>query len=40
MKAADEAMYDAKRAGGGQYRIGGHLVETHQFETHQVDEQR
>ncbi|HEV2336922.1 MAG TPA: diguanylate cyclase [Stellaceae bacterium] len=29
MKAADAAMYEAKRAGGGQYRIRDHLFEEH-----------
>jgi diguanylate cyclase (GGDEF)-like protein len=31
MKAADEAMYEAKRSGGGQYCIHDHLVDEHQF---------
>ena len=34
MKAADEAMYEAKKAGGSQYHIRGHLTEEHQFEEH------
>ena len=34
IKAADEAMYEAKRAGGGGYRIHDHVLEGHLFEGH------
>lgn len=34
IKAADEAMYEAKKAGGSQYHIRGHLTEEHQLEEH------
>ena len=34
LKAADAAMYQAKRAGGSCYRIDDHLVEERQLEEH------
>jgi len=34
MKAADEAMYEAKKAGGNKYHIHGDLLEGYQFEEH------
>ncbi len=40
MKAADEAMYEAKKAGGSQYQIRGHLTEEHQFEEHSFGERQ